>query len=420
MLLLTAVLYIDWVIWTGYQGEAVLYNLPYANAIFDGTAPFTPQGDLRWEYPPLAYLLLLPPRIFTTDPTIYMALYTVEVLVFLIIGLRILMKMISRTGASPVLIVGTYLLSVLLLGHFIYDRFDIIVAVIALAAVYMFVTNRYFAASVLVVLGMFMKIYPALFLLVFFVFLFNRRQYRDIAVQAVFCLVLCAVLMAPFLIMAPDNAWNFVSYHGDRGLQVESTAASIIMLFGTFGFGGFHVISSFGSWNLGGSVADSLASVTFAAMVVAILVSLAFYFLRDRICPENEREMWLMLGCAAVLTSFVILNKVFSAQYVIWLITAYLPLAMYLRSGKSYCLCIAALVMVYLTMVMVKLYDDLVYNHPDGIVVLFIRNVLVLSMLAFMWKGLFKGASDDASGGSGTVSERELFRNAFGQRIHRY
>lgn len=386
VLALTAVAFIIWALFTGYDGEAVRCNLPYANAIFDGVAPFTPYGDLKWEYPPLAYLLLLPPRIFTSDPTMYMVLYTVEALVFVVIGLKLLMKMASRTDVSMALVVVTYVLSIVLLHRFIYDRFDIIVAVVALAAVYFFVTNRLFAASILIVLGMFMKIYPALLVPVIALCLINRHQYRDLAVQAAFCIILCAVLMAPFLMMAPDNAWNFVSYHGDRGLHVESMAGSLLLLGDVLGLCSTDVSSTFGSWNIDGDTPGMLATVSTAVMAAGIAFSLILYFIKDRRCPGPEKEMLFMLGCAAVLTSFVILNKVFSAQYVIWLLMAYLPLAMCLGPDGSRRLCTAVIVMIALTMAMVVSYNDLWDAGPAGVVVLVIRNMMVLAMLVLLWK----------------------------------
>ncbi len=398
VLALTAVAFIAWALIVDYDGEAVRCNLPYANAIFDGVAPYTPCGDLKWEYPPFAYLLLLPPRIFTSDPSMYMALYAVEALAFAVIGLKLLMKMASRTNVSMSLIVVTYILSIALLHRFIYDRFDIIVAVVALAAVYFFLTNRYFAASAFLVLGIFMKIYPAVLAPVIALCLVNRRQYRDLAVQAAFCIILCGALMAPFLLMAPDNAWNFVFYHEDRGLHVESVAGSFLLLGDVLGLCDTDVSSTFGSWNINGVTSDMLTTASMAIMAAGVIFSLALYFVKDRRCPDQEKEALFMLACAAVLTSFVILNKVFSAQYVIWLLMAYLPLAMCLSPEGSRRLCAATLVLIALTMVMVFFYNDLWDAGPTGVVALVVRNIVLLAMLVLLWKRMLKADVATPSG----------------------
>ncbi len=396
LLVITAVSFIAWALYQNYDGEAIRFNLPYANAIFDGIAPFTPCGDLRWEYPPLAYLLLLPPRVFTADPTMYMILYAVEVLIFLIIGLKVLMRMASRTDVSPALIVLSYVLSVALLHRFIYDRFDIIVAVVTLVAIYCFMTNRTFAASALIVLGMFMKLYPALLMPVFAILMVNRRQYREVAVQIIFCMVLCVVLMAPFLIMAPDNAWNFISYHSDRGLQVESTFGSAMLMGAVMGLTDANIIFSFGSWNLDGGLADSLASMASVIMVIGLVGSFAIYFLKGRRNSESDGTMHLLLACAVVLTSFVILNKVFSAQYVIWLLLVYLPLAMYLDADRSRRLCAFTVLLMALTIAMVFLYDDLLNIVAPGIMILFVRNILLLVLLGIMWVCMIRKTAGSA------------------------
>lgn len=143
IIVLLTLFYCYWVGWKGYVGEAEMYNFGYADAIFNGIAPFTPFEDLRWEYPPLAYLLFLPPRLFASDPQSYVFAFAVEVAVFCIIGLWIMMRIARSMGRNYTGVLLTYVISIFILNYFIFDRFDIIVAVIALGAVSMFMEKRY-------------------------------------------------------------------------------------------------------------------------------------------------------------------------------------------------------------------------------------------------------------------------------------
>lgn len=373
-------------IWTtdDYVGETVLYNFPYADAILHGTAPYTPGTGMRWEYPPFAYLLMLIPRFFTSDVYVYEVLYVVEVAVFLVIGLILIRKIANHFGKNPLLAFITYVVCVYLLDYFIFDRFDIIVAVIVLAASYLVLKKRRGWAIFLLIFGMFVKLYPALLIPILIVPFLAKREYIPALKVLGFSILLCVLFILPFIIMAPGDVWNFMTYHSNRGLQIESVAASIVMFIGMFVPIDYFTENSYGSYNIGGDVPDSVASIMMFLMILMILISYLMYYVRCHSQEFGSEQRDFLLISLVVLMVFISFNKVFSAQYVIWVMLLLIPL-MFMSEGVNMprVISLVCVVMMIMTMWMVAGYDSLLNHEPYGIMLLFVRNVIFVGMMLY-------------------------------------
>lgn len=232
---------------------------------------------------------------------------------------------------------------------------------------------------------MFMKLYPALLLPIFLIILYNRGQRMEAARQFAIFAVLSVLIMVPFVLMASGNAWNFLEYHSDRGLQIESVAASLILLADLFGLTSTSWNNSFGSFNLGGDLADSVAEIMMPLMIVVILLAYVLYFRKTDVEKGNDDGSGLVAAVALVVLLFVVFNKVFSAQYVIWIMLAVLPLCFFTSPRFSRTICLYVLLMMVLTYCMEEFYDDLMNVESTGIAFLFIRNVLVVIMTAHIF-----------------------------------
>ena len=77
---------------------------------------------------------------------------------------------------------------------------------------------------------------------------------------------------------------------------------------------------------------------------------------------------------------FVLFNKVFSAQYVVWITVPMIMAYAYYRGTKTRNMLAAVILMNILTYAMVKTSSDLMSIEPTGIWLLFIRNILVIVM----------------------------------------
>jgi hypothetical protein len=78
-----------------YSAVGLYFN--DASSILDGSLPYR---DFTFEYPPLAALFFLLPRLLTHSYSTYSLLYHGEVLIFLLVGLWVVFDIACRLGKS--------------------------------------------------------------------------------------------------------------------------------------------------------------------------------------------------------------------------------------------------------------------------------------------------------------------------------
>jgi hypothetical protein len=173
--------------------------------------------------------------------------------------------------------------------------------------------------------------------------------------------------------MSPGGLLDSFSYHAQRGIQLESTYSSLLLVAGEFGWLSVGLEFTYGSWNLTGTAADVMAHVS---MLVLPLSLLAVYWmihrhLRTRPLSAQDLVSHMLL----VLIVLVATSKVLSPEYLVWL----LPLVP-LFSGRfrhgAWGVFFAIGVLTYI--VYPVRYADLIWLHPGAIVLLLERNILVV------------------------------------------
>jgi hypothetical protein len=123
-----------------------------------------------------------------------------------------------------------------------------------------------------------------------------------------------AAIFLPFAINSPGGLR--ASFHAQiaRPLQLESLGGSVLValhhLFGTK----LHVVTTYGSQNLTGTGAHAAEVVTSVAGVLAVLTVWVLY---ARQPADGER---LVAHAAAAVAAVLAFGKVFSPQFVIWLV----------------------------------------------------------------------------------------------------
>jgi hypothetical protein len=180
-----------------------------------------------------------------------------------------------------------------------------------------------------------------------------------------------------------EGYWDTYTYHTDRGVQLESLWAGVILVAHLFGYPA-QMDLSFGSANVASEatgfvqVASPLAFVALVAGVWAAQV-----WRRPAAAQEEGQGAWL---ATALLMAFVLANKVFSPQYLLWFGPLWVGLIAALGQGRGGAgrlwgpgglLLGAAL----LSQVMYpRGYEVLKGFHPAMVAVLNVRNMLVLML----------------------------------------
>ncbi len=128
----------------------------------------------------------------------------------------------------------------------------------------------------------------------------DDRPARDLTRWLVPFVTVCAVVLVPFLLVAPTNTWWFVKFNDLRPSKDS--------LFGLLGLGLPHAVTRNG-------VANSLSLL----LVVATMAVGAWLVWR---LPAERHGRGVALGTAAVVIVWMAVNKIWNPQYVLWVFAA--------------------------------------------------------------------------------------------------
>ncbi len=369
-----------------------------AEPLFHGDMPAT-------EYPPLALLFIAIPRIFGSTEWGYETAYVAQMFVFMVIGLLLTSRLARDLEFDERRAMIAYALFTLLMLEFVLDRFDMIVMVFTLASLVMFIEKRHPLAFFLLACGTLLKVYPAMFFPVYMMFMWQGREFRESVIGAATFVLTGLAVIAFCLVFEPDAITSFLGYNGDRPLQVESVAASLLYPLSMVGISDMCIQSakdpgSFMSDNLRGALPDAVAAQLLPALVICVAAVWVVYFATTL---RTRRGMAPMaVACLTCMLMFLTVNKVFSSQYLIWLIAPVLVVCMLSeeRGAKR------MFVLVALSMVLTQL--NFAYNigylgggdsiNDLGMMILLVRNLFVIAMLVESARGMLAHLRGRASG----------------------
>lgn len=187
-------------------------------------------------------------------------------------------------------------------------RYDLVPALVTVAAIAAAERRRWTAAYVLLALGVLLKLYPAVLLPLFVI-----QQWRTdrsaspklawFAVTVAAGLVISAALAGPRWL----DPYRFAL---DRPVQVESVPGTVLWVASLLGHPAYFD-HTFNSFNLTGSLAKPV-TVVFSAIFVVGGLFILYRHAREELAP---RRAALALVCLLLVTT-----KVFSPQYVLWVV----------------------------------------------------------------------------------------------------
>jgi Glycosyltransferase family 87 len=338
-------------------------------AILGGQIPYR---DFFIEYPPGSLPAFVPPALFSVDRAGYITLFASEMALVLVVALvltALAARKLRGLWAWPVPAL-TFVAAAIMLYPVAVTRYDAAVALtLAGGALGAALGGRYvYLAYASLGLGAAAKLVPALAT----VPLARREAARG---YAVFFGVLVLVF-APAVLLGGDRFLNSFAYHAERGLQVESLAASILLKLGwvsgiSFEYGAFEVHGR------GVGLASSLSLPMTG--VLLLITALAMY--------RHHRRGGLDAGrfpryAAALILAFMLGSKVLSPQYIIWL----LPLVPLGAEGLAG----AGVSLIFLTacwtttQVFPIHYGDLLNGRYPGPDLLLARNLLLVILWALL------------------------------------
>jgi len=287
----------------------VTYYGHYAHLMRDGQWPYRNFFD---EYPPVAQPLFLGIELL---PGPFFYEFKWAMVVCGIGALALLLATMETLGMSRSRIAGAAALvgvSPIAVGPIFLAAYDPFPAMLVAGALLAFVRRRERLAYALLALAVGAKIYPLVLLPIAVVESWERGG-RELVKRGLawFLGVLFAVHL-PFLIAGPGGVRFSYWVQLRRGLEVESLGGAVLLVLDRLGVR--HAVlrdEAPGSKDVIGTLAKTIGAASSLVAVAAVLLVAWLYWRRRRDT---------MLAAAAAVTAFVAFSKVFSPQFVDWLV----------------------------------------------------------------------------------------------------
>jgi hypothetical protein len=312
------------------------------------------------EYPPLALVSVILPSLFMerlpeeeAPLTVvqYVRRYRLQIALYDLLTFLLLGVLVRRWYAQESVRERTerlliYVLSGAILGYMLYDRLDLTLGALLLLAVALLTGSRYYLGSFLVLAAaIWFKLIPLVLIPIWVLaslpadILGSKgeppqwgRAGLAIAMRLGILGALIALIVLPFYLAAGPSCWSFLAYHTDRGLEVESTYASILMALGPLGHT-FELYFSHGSFNLRSPLSPLLTQLSVVVMAGCFLFALGlvirafFHFARSREWVGSRptrlgqlRPDLVIVSTLLFLMVLMVASKVLSPQYLLWLV----------------------------------------------------------------------------------------------------
>ncbi|SDE98993.1 Mannosyltransferase (PIG-M) [Dyadobacter soli] len=340
-----------------------------ASKMLDGQIPFR---DFRVDYPVFSLVPILLPGILSQlaggSFESYVCWFVLQNLALGALMARIIAKSDAGGKALPRFLIATLFAFPVFLFRF--DPFPAMLTTLAVA----YVSGKPFFSGMSLVASVAAKLYSIVLFPVFGLYYLFNSELRKMLRLAAGAGCLGALIFGCIAWAKMDTAPDFMRYHLLRGIQIESLAGGILLLLEQTGIVELDVAHNFGAMHLvtplSGLVLKCINLVMPACFVgMAIFLCFAFYKISSAGGSITFRQ--LNAAAAAQILLFILLNKVLSPQYLIWL----LPLIPFCRFRASL-IFMAALMLTIL--IFPGHYYHLISKQLLMVVTLNIRNGLLI------------------------------------------
>jgi uncharacterized membrane protein len=306
----------------------------YAERLLHGALPYR---DVFVEYPPGAFAVFLPPTAF--GEAHYNAAFKTLMALCGAATIVLVALVLAELGASQRRIwvaVGLLALSPVALGPISLNTYDAWPALLTVLALWLLLRGRELPAFAVLGLAVATKVYPLVLVPLAAWLVWRRAGTRRLLVALGLLVVVAAVAIAPFAAYSPHGVYESFHAQASRGLQIESLGASVLLVLDRLGLYRAQVVETTGvaGRNLVGGTADAVAALLVVLEALAVAGVWVLY------ARSRDLRGRLPVAFAAAVAGFIAFTKVFSPQYLVWL----LPLVVV--AGNAVAIALAAVVLV--------------------------------------------------------------------------
>jgi hypothetical protein len=363
--------------WSDERVNDLFVYRVFTEPLLDGGLPYR---EVFLEYPPLAAPAIAIPGLLGTGEEVFR--WAFAGWAFLLAAAVVLLcgALAARTGGDARRALLAAALMPLLCGAMVRTHFDLAPVALLLGALLLLSSGRPRSGMAVLGLAAMTKGFPLVAAPVALAWLARGVDRRTLVQSAAALLAALALPAAAAAAMSPSGAWEAVTYHLERPVQVESLPASGVLLLDELGAGEAESVKSHRSDGLEHPAGDALTLFCLGVMLSLI----AFVTARARGGPRN-----LVLASLAAVAAFATLGKVLSPQYMLWLI----PLGALAFAWRLHALASATAAAAVLTQVEFPArYFDLVDREPFPVAVTALRNLVLIAVLVLALRALRSAA----------------------------
>ncbi|HMJ56664.1 MAG TPA: glycosyltransferase family 87 protein [Polyangiaceae bacterium] len=325
---------------TGVGFDVGLYQ-QYAHQFGSGAGAYV---DFQPEYPPGALPVFLLPLLWG-GAVGYAKAFAAEMACF-DLAACLLVFFTSRLGAPrgsvrPWLACGLYIAITAALFPVLYTRFDLVPGTLVLAAIYCFRMRRPGWAGVFLGIAGCVKLWPFALVPLFAAWEIKRKGFRHAVAAGLWVGVGAIVAALPLLPRAELGVFSFLKYHAARGIQLETTWATVALILNRIGIANVQPEHNFGAFHVAGRLPAVFATLSMPLTILFALAPQVVAIVR-RLRQGEERERAFEHAAFASVLGFMIAGKVLSPQFMLW-IAPLLPLAAEGPAGAFFALMVGAL-----------------------------------------------------------------------------
>ena len=294
----------------------------YAEKLLHGALPYR---DVFVEYPPGAFAVFLPPTAFGAGH--YNAAFKALMALCGALTIVLVALVLAELGASRRRIgvaVALLALAPVALGPISLNTYDAWPALLTVLALWLLLRQHDLLAFAVLGLAISAKVYPLVLVPLAAWLVWRHAGARRTAIALGVLVVVAAAVVAPFAAYAPHGVF-------------ESFGASLLLVLDRLGLYDAEVVRTTGvaGRNLAGGAADAVAAGLLVLEAVAVATVWALY------ARARDARQLLPAAFAAAVAGFLAFTKVFSPQYLVWL----LPLVVAAGGPVAVALAAAAVVL---------------------------------------------------------------------------
>ena len=368
--------------WNDQRVNDLYVYRTFAAPVIDGGLPYR---DVAFEYPPLAAPAIAVPGVAGTGDESFRWAFAAWTLAAAAAVVLLCGALARRTGGDALRAMLAAALMPLLLGAVLRTHFDLFPVALVLAALLLLARDRPRAGFGVLGLAVMTKVFPIVIAPVAIAWLLARGRRREAWQGALVCAAVMVALAGAAVATSPGGALDAVRYHLDRPVQIESSPALVVLGLDSVGAGHAESVSSFRSDGLIHPAADAIAALFLTVLVALVALLSVRVATAGRSGGREPGPRDLVLASLAACAGFALFGKVFSPQFVIWVV----PLGALAFAWRTHALTAAvALVAVLTQLEFPAHYFDVVAREPLAIGVVALRNIALAAVIALCLREL--------------------------------